>query len=261
MKIFFWMLVAVNAILFAVMAFFGGEPALVAPEAVHAEKIIVASEPVAAPLAASSPLASEVPAAASAPASAPISAPVSAPAPAPVAAAPASVPVPAPAPAPVAAAPAKSSACYEWGEFSGSDLEQAGLALKKLSPAAKIGQRETDRSIGFWVYVPPLKDKAASAEKVAQLKARGVTEYFVVQDAGEWQNAISLGVFKTRESAQNFLKTLQAKGVVSAKLGERSGKTKSVTFLIGNLDAETSARLMVVQKDFAGSDLKRVSCH
>lgn len=257
MKIFFWMLVAVNAILFAVMAFFGGEPALVAPEAVHAEKIIVASEPVAAPLAASSPIASEVPAAASAPASAPVSAPVAAaPAPAPV-----PVPAPAPAPAPVAAAPAKSSACYEWGEFSGSDLEQAGLALKKLSSGAKIGQRETDRSIGFWVYIPPLKDKAASAEKVAQLKARGVTEYFVVQDGGEWQNAISLGVFKTRESAQNFLKTLQAKGVVSAKLGERSGKTKSVTFLIGNLDAETSARLMVVQKDFAGSDLKRVSCH
>lgn len=259
MKIFFWMLVAVNAILFAVMAFFGGEPALVAPEAVHAEKIIVASEPAAAPVAASSPIASEVPAAASAPASAPVSAPVAA-APAP---APALAPVPAPAlaSAPVAVAPAKSSACYEWGEFSGSDLEQAGLALKKLSSGAKIGQRETDRSIGFWVYVPPLKDKAASAEKVAQLKARGVTEYFVVQDAGEWQNAISLGVFKTRESAQNFLKTLQAKGVVSAKLGERSGKTKSVTFLIGNLDAETSARLMVVQKDFAGSDLKRVSCH
>lgn len=259
MKIFFWMLVAVNAILFAVMAFFGGEPALVAPEAVYAEKIIVASEPAAAPVAASSPIASEVPAAASAPASAPVSAPVAA-APAP---APALAPVPAPAlaSAPVAVAPAKSSACYEWGEFSGSDLEQAGLALKKLSSGAKIGQRETDRSIGFWVYVPPLKDKAASAEKVAQLKARGVTEYFVVQDAGEWQNAISLGVFKTRESAQNFLKTLQAKGVVSAKLGERSGKTKSVTFLIGNLDAETSARLMVVQKDFAGSDLKRVSCH
>lgn len=251
MKIFFWMLVAVNAILFAVMAFFGGEPALVAPEAVHAEKIIVASEPAAAPVAASSPIASEVPAAASAPASAPVSAPVAA----------APAPAPVPVPAPVAAAPAKSSACYEWGEFSGSDLEQAGLALKKLSSGAKIGQRETDRSIGFWVYVPPLKDKAASAEKVAQLKARGVTEYFVVQDAGEWQNAISLGVFKTRESAQNFLKTLQAKGVVSAKLGERSGKTKSVTFLIGNLDAETSARLMVVQKDFAGSDLKRVSCH
>lgn len=253
MKIFFWMLVAVNVILFAVMAFFGGEPALVAPEAVHAEKIIVASEPAAAPVAASSPIASEVPAAASAPASAPVSAPV--------AAAPAPAPAPVPVPAPVAAAPAKSSACYEWGEFSGSDLEQAGLALKKLSSGAKIGQRETDRSIGFWVYVPPLKDKAASAEKVAQLKARGVTEYFVVQDAGEWQNAISLGVFKTRESAQNFLKTLQAKGVVSAKLGERSGKTKSVTFLIGNLDAETSARLMVVQKDFSGSDLKRVSCH
>ena len=251
MKIFFWLLVAANVMLFALARFMSAEPVVEVPQAVHADKILIASEPVAASAvdAASAPVA--------APVSSPASAPVAASAPLP-ASAPAPAPVQAPAPAP---AMVKSRSCYEWGEFSGTDIEQVGLALKKLPPAGKIAQRETERSIGFWVYVPPLKDKAAAAEKIAQLKARGVSEYFVVQDAGEWQNAISLGVFKTRESAQNFLTALRAKGVTSAKLGERSGKNKSVTFLIDNLDAETSARLMVLQKDFAGSDLKRVTCH
>lgn len=244
MKIFFWLLVAVNVIFFTVMKFLDSGQAVEAPPPVHAEKIVIASAPVEA----SVPVSAVV--AVIAPASAPASAP-----------APASAVTPVPVPPPVALAMAKSSSCYEWGEFAGTELEQVSAALKKLSLGDKLGQREIDRSIGFWVYVPPLKDKAAASEKVAQLKARGVTDYFVVQDAGEWQNAISLGVFKTRESAQNFLATLRARNVNSAKVGERSGKSKSVMFVINNLDAEMSARLMVMQKDFSESDLKRVSCH
>lgn len=159
--------------------------------------------------------------------------------------------------------PAKSSevSCFEWGEFSGDEAELAASSLQKLQLGDKLSQREIDRNIGYWVYIAPLKDKAAVTQKVAQLKARGVTDYFVVQEAGEWLNAISLGVFKSRESAQNFLQGLRAKNVSSAQMGERAGKSKAKVFLINNMDATMQVKLTALQKNFSGSELKSVSCH
>jgi hypothetical protein len=96
---------------------------------------------------------------------------------------------------------------------------------------------------------------------LAQLKARGVTDFFVVQEAGEWQNAISLGLFKTREAAQSFIEGLRKKGVTSAKMGERSSKNKTVIFIFDGLDVKMSTKLTALQKEFAVSELKSVSCH
>lgn len=230
MKIFFWLLVAANVILFAVMKLLDGGQTVQVPLPMHQEKISIASAPQAVPV-------PPAPVAASAVETAVETLAVSAP------------------------LAVKSSSCYEWGDFSGAELEQVSSALKKLPLGEKLSQREIDRSIGFWVYIPPMKDKAAANLKIAQLKARGVTDYFVVQEAGEWQNAISLGVFKTREAAQNYLAALRAKNVSTAKMGERSGKSRATIFIINGLDAEISARLIVLQKDFSGSELKRVTCH
>lgn len=155
----------------------------------------------------------------------------------------------------------KAGTCFEWGDFSGAELEQAAKALKKLSLGEKLNRREIDRVIGFWVYISPLKDKAAVSHKLAQLKERGVTDYFVVQEAGEWLNAISLGLFKSREAAQKFMDGLRKKGVNSAKMGERTGKNRTTVFIINGLDEQMSAKLDLLQKDFAGSELKTVSCH
>lgn len=234
LKIIFWLLIAANVVLFAVMqmgVLDDGQAALV-QRPVHEEKItLMGSEQVAAVSAV--PLILVV----SQPASAPVSAPAA------------------------SLSLAKSDNCFEWGDFSGVELDQATKALKKLSLGEKLSQREIDRVIGFWVYIAPLKGKAAVAQKVAQLKERGVTDYFVVQEAGEWLNAISLGLFKSRESAQKFMDGLRKKGVNSAKMGERTGKSRATVFIINGLDEQMSAKLDVLQKDFAGSELKTVSCH
>lgn len=243
MKIFFWLLVAVNVILFAVMKLFDQGEAVEILQPMHPEKIAIvsASAPVAVQALPAVP-ASAVPASA-----------------VPASAVPA-LPVPA---VEAASAPpeVKSASCYEWGEFSGAELDQVSSSLKKLQLGDKLNRREIDHSIGFWVYIPPLKDKAAVSQKIEQLKARGITDYFVVQDQGEWLNAISLGVFKSREAAQNFLNGLRAKDVSSAKMGERASKNRSTVFVINGLDAKTSARLIALQNDFAENELKRVTCH
>lgn len=224
LKLGFWVLLAVNVAIFVLMqlGLLWGEPKEPALSALNADKILLQQE-VASAVVAVQPVST-----------------------------------------PEAAATASQSAepvCMEWGEFAGADLEQAETALKKLELGDRLTSREVDHSIGYWVYIAPLKDKAAIAQKVSQLKARGVTDYFVVQEAGEWQNAISLGVFKNHDSAQSFLAGLHAKNVHSAQMGERTGKNKSKVFIINGLDDKLRGDLNVLQKKLSGSELKVTSCH
>jgi hypothetical protein len=164
--------------------------------------------------------------------------------------------------APVAAqnAAAAAAACMEWGEFSGSDLARANAALSALVPGNKLTQRQVEHTIGYWVYLPPLKTAAEVERKIAQIRALGLAEYFVVPDAGKWHNAISLGVFKTAEAAHKFLDGLMAKGVKSAKVGERMGKLSFTVFVLKNPDAALTAKMVLLQKDFPDSELKAAVC-
>jgi hypothetical protein len=177
--------------------------------------------------------------------------------------APASATPPATSAAPVAtakkAAP-KAPACAEWGEFSGSDLARAQRALAELKLGAGLTQRGVEQDHGYWVYIPPLKKRADVDRKIAQLKQRGVNDYFVVQEEGEWQNAISLGVFRTEEAAQRYLATLRTKRVRSAKVGERMSKLRFTVFVMKSLDAETVGRIEALRKEFPDSELKVSAC-
>lgn len=224
----FWTLLGVNVLLFAAMQWGGlltTEPDALVPTALHEEKIRLLEAPSSAEAQA-----------------APVSAAVS------------SVPVAATVPT------SEARACMEWGEFSGADLTRAAGALGALRLGNRLDRREVEYSIGYWVYIPPLKDKATVTQKIEQLKERGIEEYFVVQDAGAWFNAISLGVFKTREAAQNFVNQLRTKDVRSAQIGERSSKLKATVFVLNGLDAALAEKLTGLQKDFPDSVLKQISC-
>jgi hypothetical protein len=150
--------------------------------------------------------------------------------------------------------------CLEWGDFSGADLSRAKTVLSDLHLGNKIGQRQIEYDIGYWVYIPPLKNMLAVNRKITELKALGINEYFVVQTEGHWQNAISLGVFKTREAAHNYLHVLNAKGVRTARVGERASKLKTTVFTLNRVDPSTEENLKAIQKDFVGSELSNVPC-
>lgn len=154
----------------------------------------------------------------------------------------------------------KAPSCAEWGEFSGSDLARAQQSLATLKLGEGFTQRSVERNHGYWVYIPPLKKRSQVERKIAQLKERGVEDYFVVQEQGKWQNAISLGVFKSEEAAQKFLASLQAKDVRTAKIGERISKLRYIVFVMKNLDAGTVGKLNAMQKEFPDSELKVSAC-
>lgn len=236
MRALVWVLLLGNVIFFAVMQSDGllisGDQSMRALPPLHPEKIILLGAPPDKPAAA-------------------LSAPAGV-APEPASAAENAQPLPAALP---------EALCMEWGEFSGADLERATTALSALQLGDKLSRRQVEYAIGYWVYLPPQRDKAAVNQKIAQLKARGIEEYFVVPDPGPWLNAISLGVFRTKEAAQHFLDVLQrTKDVRTAEVGERASKLKASIFVLNGLDTDTAARIAAIQKDFAGSDLKDIPC-
>ena len=198
------------------------------------------------------------------PASVPSAAPVAAPAKVSPTSAPAATPATASTQAaaiPPPAAEQNALTCVEWGDFSGADLKRSEAALSTLQLGDKLSQRQIEHSIGYWVYIPPQKDKNAVTQKIAQLKTRGIEEYFVVQDKGPWLNAISLGIFKTPEAAQHFLSELRStKDVRTAKTGERTNKFNTTLFALNGLDDDAMKKLAEIQKDFPGSELKNVPC-
>lgn len=158
--------------------------------------------------------------------------------------------------------PAKQTKqCIEWGEFSGSGLAQVQASLTGLQLGDKVSQRSVEHTSGFWVFIPPLKNHAEVQRKIAQLKKLGVNEYFVVQDDKAWMNAISLGVFRTEESAQKFLSSLRSKGVRSAKVGERMSKLRFTAFVLRDLEVAMAEKIRALQKDFPDSLQKTVDCN
>lgn len=169
--------------------------------------------------------------------------------------------VPALSPAQSSVQGAIGAICMEWGEFSGNDLARAGASLSALHLNGRVTQRQTEHASGYWVYIPPQKGRAEVDKKIAQLKARGVEEYFAVKEAGKWQNAISLGIFRTEEAAQKFLSAIESKGVISAKVGERISKLTFTVFELKNLDSGMADKVKALQDAFPGSELKTAACN
>lgn len=158
------------------------------------------------------------------------------------------------------AAPKAPSACLEWGIFAGPDVVRASAALARLElPQDRIERAVTD-SGGYWVYIPPLKTKAEVERKIGELKALGVTEFFVVQEATQWRNAISLGIFRTEEAARAFLAKLRERGVRSAIAERRENFLKQIAFYVREPDEAIVKRIAQIQHEFPGSEIKAAPC-
>lgn len=162
---------------------------------------------------------------------------------------------------PVVAAPvAPPAACVEWGSFGGPDVARAEGALSALALPAEALQRRVTDIDGYWVHMPVLKTKAEVDRKLGELKALGVTDFFVVQDAGPWRNAVSLGLFKSEDAANAELERLRKLGVRSAVVTRREKFLKQVSFFVREPSAATIARITELQRDFPAGEMKAVTC-
>lgn len=133
--------------------------------------------------------------------------------------APAPEAVSAPAPTEVERTPVEMF-CLAWTGLDSNEAQQVGsrLADANLKPV----QRRVEKPSSWWVRIPPLPNRDAADRKARELRAQGVTDLFIVQEAGPNQFAISLGLFKTESSSNQHLAEMKAKGVRGASIAVRT---------------------------------------
>ena len=157
-------------------------------------------------------------------------------------------------------APRAAVACLEWGLLAGAEVARADAAVAGLElPAASVRRAVAD-SGGYWVYLPPAKTKAEVDRRVATLKSRGVQEFYVVQESGQWRNAISLGIFKSEDSARARAAKLKQSGVQDVALERRENILKQIAYFVREPDPRAVARLAELQREFPGTEVKAVPC-
>lgn len=126
---------------------------------------------------------------------------------------------------PAASVPEAPPACLAWSDLPGAAADRLAALLGDKFPDFRLERRPAaGDGGGWWVYIPPHASKTEADRKVAELRRLGVSDYFVIQEAGPNRFAISLGVFSSEAGADEHLASLKAKGVKSARAGLRAGK-------------------------------------
>mgnify|MGYP000845524338 CR=1 FL=1 len=134
-----------------------------------------------------------------------------------------------------------SEICQLWTELASADADQLERLLTDQFAAFRATRGTTGETSGYWVYIPPLASREEAGRKTAELQELGIKDFFVVPNGGTNPLAISLGVYRNEEAAKARLEALRAKGVRSAKVAERKGKTALSTLEIRGPEAQTEA--------------------
>jgi hypothetical protein len=134
-------------------------------------------------------------------------------------------PVAIPAPKQESAAPA--DACRR---YTGVAKDKAArIAALAKEGKLKVVQKAQDEPSSWWVHIPSQPSREDVDKRIAELRAAGVSDFFVVQEAGPNHFALSLGLFKLERMALDLRDRLRAKGVAQARVSPRESATAKVT--------------------------------
>lgn len=155
-----------------------------------------------------------------------------------------------------AAADVKTEACLEITSFLLAD----GRRFENLLEPLKLGDRQSRHNLpgsevsSYIVYIPPQGSKEGADKKAGELRALGVSNYFVMSDNSPLRWAISLGVFKTEGAAQNQLAMLMKQGVRTARVAPRMSGSKLLAYQFRDVDPDLKAKLEKIRAGFPNTE-------
>jgi len=166
---------------------------------------------------------------------------------------------PEPPPSPPAAPPVALK-CMEWGSFTIADAPQAEKTLEPLALGARLVQRRTEETAGWWVFIPAQAKvpnaRQAALRKAAELRALGIEDYFIVQEEGQHRWALSLGVFRTEDAARARLAALRTQGVRTAMIGARETVVPKIWLQVRGVDPALEAKLKELTVQVESTELR-----
>lgn len=161
-------------------------------------------------------------------------------------------PPPALAPEPVAAAPALI-ACVEVGNLTALEARRFDSRIAALGPLKPVRQNLTTTEVAsYMVHIAPQGTRAAADSKAEELKNLGVTNYYVIPDNTPMKWAISLGVFKSENAAKTLLAALNKQGVQGARISGRGTQVSRVNYRFRDIEPATRDRLDRIAASFPG---------
>jgi hypothetical protein len=156
-------------------------------------------------------------------------------------------------------AAALANVCLEWGPFGEFERARALVDIEPLGLGKLVSQRRIETPTAWWVYIPPLLSKAAADKRVAELKAAGQKDAFVV-DGGPQRLAISLGAFRTEDAANAQLAELTKQGVAGAKVGQRQQVVVQSLIVIRDPQQPVIAKLRDLTPAYPAAETKIGDC-
>ncbi len=126
-----------------------------------------------------------------------------------------------------------TTTCIEIGDFSVDDANKFENAIP--FPSEKMHRITVNTASSYMVHIPPSKSLKDAERKIAELKANGITHYFLISE-GKFRHAISLGIFKTEASAQKQLAELKKRGIHDVAIATRGKVIQRVAFRINGVD-------------------------
>ena len=157
----------------------------------------------------------------------------------------------------VKAAPT-TDACREFAGLSGDDAAKLAELVQPRAQQVRLTRRESDGQASHWVFIPTT-GKADAERQVAQLKRLNITDHFIVQEPGPNQFMVSLGLFRSEQSAATRLQELKEKGIDEARTASRDApRREAVVQISGPADI---VAMITRQAAAELPSLKTVECH
>ncbi len=156
-------------------------------------------------------------------------------------------------------AAALADVCAEWGPLNETDRVRAVADLEPLGLGRLLSQKRIDAGAGYWVYLAPFNTRAAAERRLAELRGSGLQDVSVV-DNGTQRFAISLGVFRTEETANVHVADLERRGIANVRAGPRQQPVVLTNLVIRDPPAPAIARLKDLQSAYPGAELRIGSC-
>jgi hypothetical protein len=172
------------------------------------------------------------------------------------------------APAPVReAAPAQELpkapvvACTEVGSFGSGEARRFETRLARLDLGERLSRRTVQEQevSSYLVYIPPQGSKEAAERKAGELRNLGVTDFLIMPTDGPYKWALSLGVFKSEQSAQALQASLNKQGVHTARVAPRGPLATRYVYQFRGIDAATRKRIEGYAEKFEGAEVKSCS--
>lgn len=159
--------------------------------------------------------------------------------------------------------PAKVAAladvCLEWGPLSEADRARAFADLEPLALGKLLTQRRIETTFAFWVFLPPVGNRADAERRAAEARAKGIGDASIVE-SGPQRFAVSLGAYPNEDAAKTRLAQVVAQGVTNARAGARQQTIVHTVLVVRDPQAAVIAKLRDLMPAYPGSEAKVGNC-